>query len=41
MIVIYTKNTKSVHALHFNSKQLKSMFLVQNHVHFINENQRL
>jgi hypothetical protein len=40
MLLIYTEIAKSIHALHYSSIQLKCMFVVQNHVHFINEGQR-
>jgi hypothetical protein len=39
MLFLYSKNAKLVHALHYSSIELKSMFVVQYHVHFINENQ--
>jgi hypothetical protein len=40
MLLIYTEIAKSIHALHYSSIQLQSMFVKQNHVHFINEGQR-
>ena len=39
MLLIYTETAKSIHAMHYSSIQLKSMFVVQNHVHFNSEGQ--